>query len=554
MSLPPPPPVSRTPLADGAVAEDAAVAVAPELDIPSSPTYRKRRPSTFVRAFKQAKGSLTSIFASLSAANDLGERSSLLARLLNATPAWMVSMIFHMGLVLILGLVAVGAHQVATEEMAIAFAPTDPVGDEIYAETLGEQLEVPNVGDVVSDSDLPFDPTYSLSSLPAVDDPFAAPPKLNDVPGEGSLVFSDIDAPSIGMALSGRQEGRKEALMKAYGGTRTTQESVTLALAWIARQQGRDGSWSLRGPYDDGAMGENRLAATAMALIAFLGDGHTHLKDGPYRRHVQRGVAILIRSQGSSGEFVMPEGSTHHRLYTHAQCTIAICELYAMTEDSQLREHAQKAIEYCVKIQSPEGGWRYVPGQDSDTSVTGWFVMALQSARMAKLEVPSETLVRVGAFLDTVASSAGSRYSYVPGQGATPPMTAEALLCRQYLGWKRDSKKLLRGVDYVAANPVDWQKRNVYYWYYATQVMHHLGGEHWVDWNRVMRQTLPEKQLRKGRERGSWDPANDQWGTAAGRLYVTCLSTYMLEVYYRHLPLYSHSGEPDVARTEVSAE
>jgi hypothetical protein len=24
----------------------------------------------------------------------------------------------------------------------------------------------------------------------------------------------------------------------------------------------------------------------------------------------------------------------------------------------------------------------------------------------------------------------------------------------------------------------------------------------------------------------------------AGRLYTTCLSTYMLEVYYRHLPLY----------------
>src|SRR5690606_4104999 len=113
-----------------------------------------------------------------------------------------------------------------------------------------------------------------------------------------------------------------------------------------------------------------------------------------------------------------------------------------------------------------------------------------------------------------VANSGGSRYSYVPGQGATPPMTAEALLCRQYLGWKRDSKKLLRGIEYVAANPVDWKKRNVYYWYYATQVMHHLGGEHWVAWNRVMRQTLPEKQIRKGRERGSWDPGDDQWGNA----------------------------------------
>ena len=28
------------------------------------------------------------------------------------------------------------------------------------------------------------------------------------------------------------------------------------------------------------------------------------------------------------------------------------------------------------------------------------------------------------------------------------------------------------------------------------------------------------------------------WGQFGGRLYVTCLSTYILEVYYRHLPLY----------------
>ena len=57
----------------------------------------------------------------------------------------------------------------------------------------------------------------------------------------------------------------------------------------------------------------------------------------------------------------------------------------------------------------------------------------------------------------------------------------------------------------------------------------------------VMRQALPENQVQKGKEAGSWDPARpseDQWGRYAGRLYVTCLSIYHLEVYYRHMPLY----------------
>ena len=59
--------------------------------------------------------------------------------------------------------------------------------------------------------------------------------------------------------------------------------------------------------------------------------------------------------------------------------TIAICELYGMTGDEEFREPAQRAVDYCVEIQSPEGGWRYFPGTGSDLSVTGWFVMALQN-------------------------------------------------------------------------------------------------------------------------------------------------------------------------------
>ena len=53
-----------------------------------------------------------------------------------------------------------------------------------------------------------------------------------------------------------------------------------------------------------------------------------------------------------------------------------------------------------------------------------------------------------------------------------------------------------------------------------------------------MRDVLPARQVAKGREHGSWDPALDKWGHIGGRLYVTCLCTLMLESYYRHLPIY----------------
>ncbi|MBN1591288.1 MAG: hypothetical protein JW888_17380, partial [Pirellulales bacterium] len=91
-------------------------------------------------------------------------------------------------------------------------------------------------------------------------------------------------------------------------------------------------------------------------------------------------------------------------------------------------------------------------------------------------------------------------------------------------------------------NLIDYENRqNVYYWYYAAQVMHHMEGDPWRRWNKVMRQEVPAHQVKRGAEAGSWAPWNQSsYDVNGGRLYVTCLSIYMLEVYYRHLPLYTN--------------
>jgi hypothetical protein len=167
--------------------------------------------------------------------------------------------------------------------------------------------------------------------------------------------------------------------------------------------------------------------------------------------------------------------------------------------------------------------------------------MALQSARMANLEVPQSALDNVSRFLDAAQQDGGKTYTYTIDSFVTPAVTAEGLLCRQYLGWKQTDPRLVEGVSALNRNPVDYgvAERDVYYWYYATQACHHMEGKIWEDWNAEMRQAVPEQQIKKGAEAGSWDPSGDKWGSYGGRLYVTCLSIYMLEVYYRHLPIYS---------------
>ncbi len=356
-----------------------------------------------------------------------------------------------------------------------------------------------------------------------------------------------LGMPAIGSMLSGRQEGTKEGLLAAYGGSAATENAVLNGLDWLHRHQGADGMWSLTGrqkdgSYADGGSEENKNAATAMAMLAFQGFGQTH-QDGPiekFRHSLARAAKSLRKRQTKDGGFTRNVPS-HHHLYTQALCTLALCELYAMSKDEKLREPAERAIGYLVKSQDAAGGWRYVFGSDSDLSVSGWVMMALQSARMAGIHVPQETLYRFEEFLDSVAVDGGSRYAYTPNGGAKLSMTAEGLLCRQYLGWPQDNSNLLQGVQWLGENGIatSGNSSDFYYWYYATQVLHNIEGEAWTDWNAVMSRALPDRQETKGPERGSWSPEKDSWGQRAGRLYTTSLAIYMLEVYYRHLPIYS---------------
>ena len=168
--------------------------------------------------------------------------------------------------------------------------------------------------------------------------------------------------------------------------------------------------------------------------------------------------------------------------------------------------------------------------------------MALKSGEMSGLTVPKNAYTRVGKWLDSVQSkTSAGQFSYHPSRDASPTMTAEGLLMRQYLGAKRDDAELIAGANFLRTRLPDSGQRDSYYWYYATQVMFHMQGEHWSLWNSSLRDSLVLTQGKDGTGSGSWDPARptpEKWASAGGRHYVTCLNLLMLEVYYRHLPLY----------------
>lgn len=344
-----------------------------------------------------------------------------------------------------------------------------------------------------------------------------------------------------------------------------TELAIEAGLKFLAQYQRPDGSWSLA-DFGDRPLFASDTAATALSLLSFQGAGYSHLQY-QYQDNCRRAIEFLLAHQTPEGDLYIPmnpQSDQNARFYSHGIAALALCEAYGMTQDERLREPAQRSINFLVATQDPRfGGWRYTPRTESDTSVTGWCMMAMKSAELAGLQVNRNSYQSIETYLNNAqaselvayqyrynfnaADTAQTKHGLIPSQ----TMTGIGLLLRLYLGWRRDNVNMIRGADYLLESmpqvgTVKDPKRDTYYWYYATQVMFHMGGDHWKKWNTALHPILIQSQLQRGRFAGSWDAGGsipDRWGLFAGRLYVTTLNLLSLEVYYRHLPIYEETAK-----------
>lgn len=358
--------------------------------------------------------------------------------------------------------------------------------------------------------------------------------------------------PSVPDAYRLRVAPNRANVAQSRGGTAETEAAVMAALKWLADNQSADGRWDPRthgAGKDTNVLGRSRqgagsradTAVTGLALLAFLGSGHTHL-DGPYQNDVRRGLEFLMQTQAPDGN-LGGQAAVFEFMYCHAMATCSMSEAYGMTRDRRLRDPVRRAIGYTIAAQDPKGGgWRYRPGDAGDTSQLGWQLMSLKSAELAGISIPEQTRQGILRYLQSVSSGRyGGRASYRPGEQPTRPMTAEALVCWQFLGLAREHPACNEAADFLMGDLPGEGIYNLYYWYYATLGMYQLQGNQWQRWNEALRAALVSRQVKQGPHAGSWD-TNALWGGHGGRVYTTALGALTLEVYYRFLPLFAGSA------------
>lgn len=474
--------------------------------------------------------------------------------------SWIASGLTHTAIVFLLSYVTIIQPGIGPD-WSLEGSVTPIAADEIDVELATEVPLAQDRPSEVSDAPTPMGlPDLALGNQFAdVALPSLIPSAIAS-PDDLATSFEAIGLPltTPGGGLEGRSLENRRGTALAGGGNQASEAAVEAGLKWLANHQADDGSWTFffdpnRCPQcsdqcrNPGVI-DSTTASTGLSLLCFLGAGYTH-REGPYQQEVSKGIYYLINRMILSSEggdlrdvsvvtnpidnilLVRKSGD----MYSHAIATLALCEAYAMTRDSGLEGPAQKAITFIANAQNEGGGWRYEPKQPGDLSVTGWQLMALKSGVLGRLDIPRHVWYRASQFVDSVQEAKGSAYGYQSPSKNRPSMTAVGLYGRLMLGWPRNHPPLVRGaVDLSKLKPAE---NNMYFNYYTSLVLHHVGGNSWKRWNPRMRNYLVGTQSDEGHEKGSWY-FDEAWSDRGGRLYTTTLAILTLEVYYRYMPMY----------------
>ncbi|GEM_PF-2231488 len=362
--------------------------------------------------------------------------------------------------------------------------------------------------------------------------------------------------------------------------------SVDFALLWLARHQCPDGSWKAAAFHDQctgskcahPGYSDYDTGVTGLALLAFLGAGHTHLspvevtdkvngKTIKLGEVVKKAIRWLVNNQDADGCIGAKDSKM---MYNQSICALALSEAYGLTESQILKEPAQKAIDHLQQAKNPNAAWGYLPrGGEDNSSVTVWCVLALKTAELAGLNVGHSAMVEARHWIDEVTDKDFGKVGYQsladvgvkhvdPGRNEDyvghEALAAVGMVVRIFVDHDRKDPMLDMSAKLLANDLPVWDQANFtndyYYWHWGTLALFQFDGpdsggsqRYWNSWNQAVVNALVKNQKTEGSgcAEGSWD-ADDRWGFAGGRVYAVAINALTMEVYYRYANAFGVEG------------
>ncbi len=346
------------------------------------------------------------------------------------------------------------------------------------------------------------------------------------------------------------------------------QPAIDKGLAWIAKQQLKDGSWEAAG-------GSYSTSMTALAGIALLAEGSVP-GQGKYGKELDKAAECLLGRCQKNGLIIGANQSEQGRyMFGHGFAMTFLAQVYAKEKNDkakkELADALKKAVVFTANAQTKKGGWGYVSaldGSDFDEGCTSLTqIHALRTVQEVGLPVPKELLEKaydyaaksaivVNRHQDAKQVERGFVYSLsgASGQQSRPVLTAVALAVRfkgeEYeksdlaVQWLNHCQKWELEKGRGASGYLEYSR------YYFAQVLYKLG----EDGHAKLRPDLAEVEKKDPQKTAllKWSRYRDKWfdklastqaddGTwtdkSVGPVFATALNLTILQLDKGHLPM-----------------
>ncbi len=317
-------------------------------------------------------------------------------------------------------------------------------------------------------------------------------------------------------------------------------EAVDAGLRWLAAHQAPDGRWSSAGfgswceyqPVPEGegpdgaAASAHDVRATGLALLAFLGAGHTNRGRHPFAQVVARGLRHLKNQMTADGSFAETDPTT--ALADDATATLALVRAYALTESPIHRGAAGKAVAFLLRTREGHGGWTAtVRAEAAPDEALAWIALALVAARDANDD--ATTKGHAAVFPEDLALADLQDALDAAATASTDALGLAAWLRGRLGGDGAKDPRAVQAQEALARDPLAWP--------FGAASLPRLVSEGGGALESAIRAAA-----RRGSTpclyEGSWDPVGP-WGREQGRVATTALAALGLEVF---------AGYPDALR------
>ncbi len=340
-----------------------------------------------------------------------------------------------------------------------------------------------------------------------------------------------IDYNPVGAGMASLYENRfsSDKALTYYEGE-DIRKLIDGGLKWLLSRQRTDGSW--------GAPGE-KVFITSLSGLCLLSEIGS-FTENDYSKPLKDAIDFISSQKTAQGFFGGDDGNGR-RAHITALCFLT--EYYNLKGASELRDDILRGIKYTYTMGNVKG-WEFTDSSfKADTSVTGWYILLLESVQSAGFTVDRKFIDRARSWI--VQSTYGGEESVSKNRNFYEDDAVKksvAFMGRFFLKEKLEKKD----IPIIAAQLVAFLSRdsiypetdiNPYFLHFAALGLFQNHGREWHIFNREAKRyianTAAVAKDPYGNQKGIYWPSAGKRYQKNGDEFYTALNILTLQTYYR---------------------